>query len=290
MKPNPPTRSNGDFTPTTSKARSASWTYENKGILTYPAIFNGDELVRLGRACEYVLEQNLAHIDVNDPANRNLHVIRHLEHPQWHTGDRSHWRLLMETVADPRCLQPVEEIFGGASLFRCTSLFFNPRFESAEGDWHRDLQFLLPDEDAVRTSLRTSPAAGIQFQIALIDNDDVEYVPYSPTRYDLPGEHFFRCADGRSHNTESGMPGALRLSLRAGDGLIFNPNGIHRGRYHTDIPRRTLMLTYTPRDTPCADWFSHQPWMLEPGYLDALSVSARSYFEDFIATYRSGWV
>lgn len=271
-------------------SQSAASVFQNEGILFFPRVFEDEELARLAQACEYALEKNLHHIDSHDPGNKNLHVIRHLEHPRWHSKDHSHWMVLMETIADPRCLGPVEQVFRGTSLFRCTSLFFNPRFESTEGDWHRDLQFMLPDEEAVRETLATRPAGGIQFQIALVDNDDVEYVPFSAARYDSPDEYYIRCADGRCHNREAGMPGAVRIEQRAGDGLIFNPNGLHRGRYHTDIPRRTLMLTYTPRRQPCADWFSQQPWMLEQGYLEPLSARARAYFEDFIEVYRDGWV
>jgi len=90
----------------------------------------------------------------------------------------------MEVCADPRCLGPVEQIFGGPSLFRCTSYFVNPRFKSEEGNWHRDSQFggATPDEEKAELHrLRDQPTVtcGLQFQIPLIDSDDIEYVPYS---------------------------------------------------------------------------------------------------------------
>ena len=37
----------------------------------------------------------------------------------------------------------------------------------------------------------------------------------------------------------------MAVALDAGDAVCFNAWGYHRGRYHTDIPRRTLMYTYT---------------------------------------------
>lgn len=52
---------------------------------------------------------------------------------------------------------------------------------------------------------------------------------------------------------------------------------IHRGRYHADRLRRTLMLTYTKSSEPYADYFSNQPWFLTPGYLDTLSPK-RAHF------------
>jgi hypothetical protein len=195
----------------------------------------------------------------------------------------------MEAVADPRCLGPVEQIFRGQSLFFTTSLFFNPRDGRTEGDWHRDHQFILENEEQVQAHIAKREMGGVQFQIALVDNDDVEYVPYSPGRYDSPEEYYFRCADERAHNREEGMPNAIRVQQRAGDAVIFNPCGLHRGRYYADNPRLTLMLTYTPRHLKLCNYFSHQPWMLAPKYLDGLSPRAGAYFNDFINVYQDSW-
>ena len=114
-------------------------------------------------------------------------------------------------------------------------------------------------------------------------------MPFSAKRYDSPQEYYIRCADDRSHNREDGMPNAMRIHQRPGDAIIFNPAGLHRGRYYADSPRRTLLLTYTAQNTKILDNFSRQPWMLEPGYLDGLSSRTRAYFEDFIEAYRDTW-
>lgn len=271
------------------QAKSAAQTFEEEGILFYPRLFEGEELARLRAACEGVLQQFLTDVDCRETGDKNTHLMRHLNDIRWHTAGDADRRLLLETVADPRCLGPVEQVFRGESLFRSTSLFFNPRFESMEGDWHRDIQFLVKDEDEVRDHIANVPVIGIQLQIALVDNDDVEYVPFSARRYDSPEEFYFRCADGRRHNRESGMPNAVRVTQRAGDAIIFNPNGLHRGRYHMDNPRRTLMLTYTPRQMPFFDYFSQQPWMLAEGYTAGLSERARAYINSFIGVYRDSW-
>jgi hypothetical protein len=278
-----------------SGLKSARKTFAEEGILFYPAIFEGDELERLRVACDYVLDQHMADLESRSPEDANIsHSMRHLSQSCWHRQTREHWKVIMETVADPRCLGPVEQIFTQPSLFRCTSLFFNPRGGGMEGNWHRDPQFTHKEEAEVKAYLESIKGAsstnGLQFQIALVDNDDVEYVPFSAARYDAPEEYKIRCEDDRSHNRESGMPNAMRVHLRAGDAVIFNPNGLHRGRYWPQNPRRTLMLTYTPSTQPHCDFFSKQPWMLEPGYLDGLSPRARVYFEEFIATYRDFWL
>src|SRR5262249_10920056 len=148
--------------------------------------------------------------------------MRHLNDPRWHRHTPDDFKLILEAVADPRCLGPVEQIFGGPSLFRCTSYFVNPRHASQDGNWHRDSQFVTANETDER-AMTQRPAAsgttgGVQFQIPLVDSEDIEYVPYSAGRYDSPEEYYLRCADNRAHNREPGMPNALRLRLKAGDG------------------------------------------------------------------------
>jgi hypothetical protein len=276
--------------------KSPHQVFHEEGILFYPKIFEGEELERLRIACEFVLGSFREELQSTDPQNASTAIVmRHLNDPHWHQEHREHWKVLMETVADPRCLGPVEQIFRGPSLFRTLSLFFNPQSGNKEGDWHRDQQFVLPSEVEVKEYFdqvsrgENNVLEGVQFQIALEETEDIEYVPFSAARYDSPQEEYIRCTDDRSHNREGGMPNAMRVRLRAGDAIVFNAAGLHRGRYHADKPRRTLMLTYTPRHKPTYDGYSYQPWILEPGHLNDLSPRARAYFEDFISTYCEFW-
>jgi hypothetical protein len=273
--------------------KSAQQQFREEGYLVYPGVFAGPELDRLLAACNRVLDQHTAEWD-RENSNKDFMEMRHLNDPRWHRHNRDDFKLIMELIADPRCLGPVEQIFGEPSLFRCTSYFVNPRFGSLDGNWHRDTQFITKTEEEERALVKknaTSPRIldGVQFQIPLVDSEDIEYVPFSAARYDSPEEYYIRCADNRSHNREPGMPNALRLRLRAGDGAIFNANGLHRGRYHTDKHRRTLMLTYTPLSSPNEDFFSHQAWFTEPGHLAGLSPRAQAFFNEFITTYRKFW-
>jgi len=273
--------------------KSAQQQFREEGYLIYPGVFAGKELERLLAACNRVLDQHTQVWDREHP-NEDFNNMRHVNDPRWHQAGLDDFKLIMETVADPRCLGPVEQIFQEPSLFRCTSYFVNPRRTSWEGEWHRDTQFGAKDEEEEKATLKkmaNSPIIldGVQFQIPLVDSDDIEYVPYSAARFDSPEEYYIRCADNRSHQRDGNMPNALRVPLKAGDGVIFNANGLHRGRYHTDKLRRTLMLTYTPLSSPCADFFSDQPWFTEPGHLDCLSPRAKAFFNEFIATYRDFW-
>ena len=166
----------------------------------------------------------------------------------------------------------------------------NPRFQSSEGNWHRDTQFVVPDENAVRERLAAHAIDGLQMQIALVDTEDIEYVPFSPGRYDSPEEYHYRVADNHTHSGDEGMPNAMRIHQRPGDAVVFNANGLHRGRYYVENPRRTLMFTYTPASKPVCDDFSNTPWMLDPSYLDGLSYRARAYYQSYIDTYRDFWL
>jgi hypothetical protein len=93
-------------------------------------------------------------------------------------------------------------------------------------------------------------------------------------------------SEGGARATDSDMPNAIRVGLKAGDAMMFNPNGMHRGRYHCDIPRLTLMFTYTPLIKPRADDFAYQPWFLDAGYSAGLSARARRFYDQFVEQYR----
>jgi hypothetical protein len=270
--------------------------FEDEGILFYPGLITPAEAKRLREACDYVMAQFREELERTRPeVCGEVYNMRHLNDTRWHRDTREHFRVIMETVADPRCLGPVEQIFQGPSLFRSTSYYFNPREGNRDGDWHRDHQFVFDSEEKVREyisqprDITTEARNGIQLQIALVETEDIEYVPFSAKRYDSPEEYYIRCADDRSHNREGGMPNAMRIHQKPGDAIIFNSAGLHRGRYHADIPRRTLLLTYTARQTELHDFFSKQPWMLEADYFDGLSLRTRAYFQDYIDVYGHTW-
>lgn len=273
--------------------KSPRQVFREEGLLFYLQLFEGEELEHIRLACENVYERFMETQDAEEA--RRAIVMRHLNDPQYHRDGLDGWKTIMETAADARCVGPMEQLFGGPSLFYSTSLFFNPREGRTEGDWHRDQQFILGNEDEVQRyfegeQIRDGTKLGVQLQIALVDNEDIEYVPFSAARYDSPQEYYFRCADDRAHNREAGMPNAMRVRMRAGDAIAFNPAGLHRGRYYSDLARRTLMLTYTGRAAATESYFSYQPWMLEPHHLDMLSPRARVYYQEFIATYREFWL
>ena len=132
----------------------------------------------------------------------------------------------------------------------------------------------------------------MQLQIALVPSDDVELVRGSHIIWDTPEQWHVRLADDKAHCRPPGsdrMPHAERVALRPGDGLAFNPFGLHRGRYHADKLRRTLLLSYRARALPLFDRFSDQPWCAEEGYLEGLSGGAARFWNEFVEQYGSQW-
>ena len=181
---------------------------------------------------------------------------------------------------------------GGREAFLNLVIFrLNPLADGRDGNWHRDSQFSAANDEEEKATITKLIRSGtsIQMQIPLVPSADIEYIPGSHIRWDTPEEYAIRRAEGGKNNRSNTMPGALRLALEPGDAALFNPYGIHRGRYHTIPVRRTLMLTYTKSSAPHADYFSNQPWFLEPSYLDGLKPETRAFLDRFVEQYTPFW-
>jgi len=224
-------------------------------------------------------------------AHPDTHEMRHLNHPAYFAHQRDRLRDILNMAADVNVLRVCSALFNEPPLFRCTSFYFNPLKTSEDGNWHRDSQFMTrtdEDEKAMLSSGGTL-GLGLQLQVALVPSDDVEYVPGSHLRWDTPEEYAIRKADNCRNWRSNNMPGAVKAVLQPGDAVLFNPMGFHRGRYHVDKLRRTLMLTYTRRSRPCFDYFPDQPWFDNPGYLDGLNPEVQEFYREFIRVYQDHW-
>lgn len=266
-----------------------------EGYIVKREIYDAERVSKLRTLSENILEQwRIENPEKGEPGGGpDSNVLRHLNHPGYFTENQSGLVEILEAAAAPSVLETVTEIFGEKPHFRCTSLFFNPLETSRDGNWHRDSQFRSDTDEEERALIRqrAHPARGVQLQVALEANDDVEFVPRSHLRWDTPEEYHIRKADGEANNRLNKMPGAFRIALEPGDAVAFNPMGLHRGRYHTDRLRRTLMLTYTGSSSnKVFDYFSDQPWFLSDGYLDGLNPQAFAFYQAFISTYKEDWL
>ena len=265
--------------------------WDEHGYILVRGLFDGNQVADLRRVCDVVLSRFLEHNPQTDePGNPDGRVMRHLNHTAYFADDPEGFHTLMSAVADPRIREVVAAILGEPPLFRCTSYWYNPIRVGRDGNWHRDCQFTYPDEaDQRRLMAEVTPQQSVQLMLALAPTEDNEYIPGSHLRWDTDEEYAIRWANDRSNSESDHMPGAVRLPQEPGAIMAFHPYGLHRGRYHTDKLRRTLMLTYTVEASAREDYFTLQPWCLEPGYLDGLEPHTRAFFQRFKNRFEAYW-
>ena len=253
--------------------------WNNCGVAIIPRFLQPSEMTELKRICDHVLEQAIA--EAPDCANAS-NIAYLTEHKYFHAHETDLLRLL-EFVADQRVVSLLTRLSGELPLFHNTQYFYNPAVCSWNGDWHRDTQFLAPEAALERERMKQH--TGVHFRVAFLPDSQLEYVPGSERRWDLPAELEIR--KGVQPNFPN-MPGRKRLELRAGDACLFHAWGIHRGTYRADITRRTLDIiygwggacSYCPPSPMC---------FLDRELLARLSPAARSFFEYFISVYKPYW-
>jgi hypothetical protein len=281
-----------------SNETSYAQQWQRDGAICIPGLLKPESLPKLRQMAEWCLSNwRLCNPETGEPGDSQGRNIFHINNPIYFESRPELLRVLLETVALPQILKLVGEIIEGSPIFRHTTLFMNPIEKDVDGSWHRDSQFLTQtDEEEKRLieSARTTLFRSVQVQIALVPNDDVEVVPRSHFRWDTEEEYRIRKQNNFQNSQSDAMPGARRVALEPGDALFFSSFGLHRGRYHVDKYRRTLMLTYGRAegepDIPKLEYFTYQPWFLEAEYLDGMPAEARSFFELFIDTHKEAWL
>ncbi len=273
------------MTQTALRSLRDQWTEE--GYCLYRSLLSADEVDEVLRITERVRRQWLtASAEDGKPGDPDRHNMRHLNHPGYFRDHPGEFVTLMNLIADERILAFARELLDGEPVFRATTLWFEPRTAHEDGSWHRDVQFMKPDEEEQRSVVATrSKPDGIQLQIALVETSDVEYVPGSHLRWDTEEEYRIRLADGQANSRANDMPGAVRVHQRPGDAVAFEALGLHRGRYHADKRRRTFMLTYTSDREHLFDYFSDQPWIPSSPLMAELPDSTRAFFQGFMDIY-----
>ena len=154
--------------------------WERDGYVVVRGAYSSEAVAALLEVAEHCWEQfQLAPHGLQAPRAEghdasDAHAMRHLNHPGYLAPGSAGFRVLMEAVADPAVLGQLRGMFGSEPLFRSTSLFVQPSRTSAEGSWHRDSQFLIPDEEEERRALHDMAANGLlhargcQMQVALV--------------------------------------------------------------------------------------------------------------------------
>jgi len=265
--------------------------WAEEGFIHVPSLFSKTEIERLLNICNRIREQAFIADPTSDvPANPNGHCFRHLNHPDYFKGRQDEYIFMMNTISDERILSVVNNILNQKALFRTTSYFYEPKDGILDGNWHRDTQFGLKIESEEKAKILECaklPSTGVQMQIALEPSEDVEFVPRSHKRWDTPKEYNIRLANNQTNNRSNEMPNAMRFIQKPGDMIAFDPNGLHRGRYHSNKIRRTLMLTYST--VANFDYFTNQPWLLNQENISILPPKTQVFFNQFIDAFKHHW-
>ena len=248
------------------------------GYAVIPGLLTAQEIDRLRRVCDHVLHQVIE----EDPRRAAARNIAYLTEQRYFRSREGDLLKLLEFIADDRIVSILSHIAGETPLFHNTQYFYNPT-ESHDGDWHRDTQFLAPDEALERQ--RIIQHTGVHFRVAFLPDRQLEYVPGSERRWDTLEELSIRKGNCP---TSPEMPGRTTIELVPGDACLFHAWGIHRGTYRSDIPRRTLDIIYGWGGV--CDYSPPPPMCFTDAKLLArLSPHAREFLDHFVNTYQRNW-
>jgi ectoine hydroxylase-related dioxygenase (phytanoyl-CoA dioxygenase family) len=253
--------------------------WKESGLVVIPGFLGQPEISQLRQICDQVLQQAIAEA----PDRANASNIAYLTERKYFHGHEADLLYLLEFIADQRIISLLAPLSGELPLFHNTQYFYNPDAVSWDGDWHRDTQFLAPE--SVLEQERMKQHTGVHFRVAFLADSQLEYVPGSEQRWDVPAELEIRRGAQRSR---SDMPGRRKIELAAGDACLFHAWGIHRGTYRADIPRRTLDIIYGWGGA--CDYSPPPPMCFtDPDLLPRLSPGARNFFDYFVQTYERYW-
>lgn len=137
---------------------------------------------------------------------------------------------LFKFIGSAKLMDVVASIMDGRPTFMNTQLFFDPVNEGQRSYWHRDPQYHMSIEEQKQALLGPNV---VHFRIPLADEPGVELMPGTHRRWDQGDELDVRLERNGRKNHENLSTG-IKVSLDAGDLLIFSANMIHRGVYGMD--------------------------------------------------------
>jgi hypothetical protein len=219
-----------------------------------------------------------------------------IHHPGFYEGAPDWWfGEMLDMVADRRVLDLWQAVVGFEPLCARPSLFMDPPLPHAldlqmkaiaapdgAGLWHRD-EPDPPDDETGQPGLFRGGVRrddGYLLEIALVPSDAFEYVPGSHLRWDTPAELDACKRGGTIEERTRPLPGGCRVRLQAGDAVMVDGSGIHRGWYAHGVRRRTITLSYMNARYL---WLYQQGddrlrCFLEPEDLERLRPATRTFF------------
>jgi len=219
---------------------------QRDGFVVIPSLLTPTQLSTLREACADVTTQARAgswpHVRTvpkqfppwtvapgANPAADGIWGVQFLMHPSM-----PHQQTFIKSYFSSAIVDVVKE------LLECTddelvlelfNLLVRPE-QDFELRWHRDDIPATATAEEELERLR-QPAWSAQWNLALYDDESLIAVPGSHVRA--------RTEEERSAGPfEKGLPGEMRVKMKAGDVVFYNNNILHRGAYDSGVERMTL--------------------------------------------------
>ena len=200
--------------------------YEENGYFVLKDIFEASELQRLRQVIlqfhESWMQENSTFYSEKAINSAYLTANKHLMDSERES--------LFKFIGSYKLMEVVTSIMGTGATFMNTQLFFDPVNRSQKNYWHRDPQYHMSIEEQKEALLGPSV---LHFRIPLVNEPGVELIPGTHRRWDSNEELDVRLEQNGRKNYE-GLPTGVRVTLNAGDLLVFSANMIHRGIYGMD--------------------------------------------------------
>ncbi|HET6387324.1 MAG TPA: phytanoyl-CoA dioxygenase family protein [Armatimonadota bacterium] len=185
--------------------------------------------------------------------------VQHLLHPD--LGEP----VFADYMASNPVLEVACDLLQGDLRLGLVNMLCNPAHRDFAIGWHRDMlpEELAPEEEVKRLA---GYEGGVQWNTALYDDSCLLIVPASHRRAATAEERevqFRRPMDSLTHQ--------MVVNLKAGQGVYYNSQLIHRGIYPSSQPRATLHAALTRADAmQFANHYTTVQWMEAPGFRESL--------------------
>ncbi|AWB57074.1 phytanoyl-CoA dioxygenase family protein [Colwellia sp. Arc7-D] len=137
---------------------------------------------------------------------------------------------LFNFISSKKVMDIVESVIANKPAFMNTQLFFNPVNPAQKDFWHRDCQY---DHDLAGQKLAIQQTQVLHLRVPLFDELGMELVPETHKRWDNEEEFNVR-QEEKGKLSSDDLSTGKKISLAAGDLLVFSADMIHRGLYGLD--------------------------------------------------------
>jgi hypothetical protein len=199
--------------------------------------------------------------------------VSHLMHPD--LGEP----VFAEYMASEPVLGVASALLGPDLRLSLVNMLVNPSKRDFAISWHRDLlRHELPpaEEEAVLARHQD----GVQWNTALYDEACLQSVPGSHRRAATAEER-----DIQFRRPMDPMPGELTVTLKAGQGVYYNAQLLHRGIYPAGQRRETLhaCLHRHPADEVVPLYYHAVRWLETPGFRETLPPRLFPLYDNWLA-------